>query len=64
MVYKMPASFIRKPFSLMAAGPRPCSRAALASDKTCYAWSYLPLLRLAPNPKRPVHRDWLEITKQ
>jgi hypothetical protein len=40
-----------------AAGPRPCSAAALASFKTCFASFCLPSLRSAPNLKRPLHKD-------
>jgi hypothetical protein len=45
----------------MAAGPRPCYRAALASDQIRFAGSDLSSLRSTPNPMRPVHRDWLEL---
>lgn len=45
----------------MAAGPRPCYRAALASDQIRFAGSDLSSLRSTPNPMRPVHRDWLEV---
>ncbi len=47
-------AIVREPGSLMAAGPRTCYRAALASVKIGFAVSYLSSLRLIPNPKRTV----------
>ena len=46
---------MHEPLSLRAAGPRPCYRAALASDKMCFASFCLssPSLDTEPKEARP-----------
>jgi len=50
-IFYIKLSVTSKPMSLMAAGPRPCYRAALASAKMCFASFCLPSPSLGTEPK-------------